>query len=117
MQQAYVAVLRICFRPNHGFHFAAVSWRRVSTYKSTGFRVYNSENPCTISASKASTAMIFSRRRKPQGDRKSGHKQKLGNGRRATFRPSLEILEGRQLPSTITVTSNADSGEIGRAHV
>jgi hypothetical protein len=31
-------------------------------------------------------------------------------GKRATFRPTLEALEGRIVPSTLTVTSAADSG-------
>jgi hypothetical protein len=43
-------------------------------------------------------------------------------GRRATFRPRLEALEGRDVPSTLTVTNTLDSGtgslraEIAAAH-
>ncbi|HEY2910305.1 MAG TPA: hypothetical protein VGI99_08660, partial [Gemmataceae bacterium] len=31
-------------------------------------------------------------------------------GNRATFRPRLEDLEGRDMPSTLTVTNNLDGG-------
>src|SRR5262249_56049371 len=44
-------------------------------------------------------------------------------GRETTFRPRLEVLEGRDVPSTLTVTNNLDNGsagslryEIGQAH-
>jgi hypothetical protein len=53
------------------------------------------------------------------------HNAKPRTSRRAssTFRPQLEVLEGRDVPSTLTVTNNLDDGskgslryEIGKAH-
>jgi parallel beta-helix repeat protein len=52
--------------------------------------------------------MIFSWRRKCQGAKHSGPRR--SGPQRSTFRPGVELLEGRQLPSTIIVTNTADSG-------
>ncbi len=41
------------------------------------------------------------------------HNEKPRTSRRATstFRPQLEVLEGREVPSTLTVTNNLDTGK------
>jgi hypothetical protein len=57
--------------------------------------------------------------------RKPNAKPRTSRRTNSTFRPRLEILEGRDVPSTLTVTNNLDDGsspkgslryEIGKAH-
>jgi hypothetical protein len=55
--------------------------------------------------------------------RKPNMKPRTSRRANSTFRPRLEVLEGRDVPSTLTVTNNLDDGskgslryEIGKAH-
>jgi hypothetical protein len=55
--------------------------------------------------------------------RKPNAKPRTSRRATSTFRPRLEVLEGRDVPSTLTVTNNLDDGskgslryEIGKAH-
>jgi hypothetical protein len=50
------------------------------------------------------------RTRRFAGQRKGAHSSPR---RQTTFRPRLEVLEGREVPSTLTVTNNRDTGIAG----
>src|SRR5262249_3828051 len=54
------------------------------------------------------SSWLWNRKRSYSGQHR--RTQKSSPGKRATFRPRLEALEDRWLPSTLTVLNNLDSG-------
>src|SRR5262249_18748319 len=53
---------------------------------------------------------LQNRTRRCAGPRRAVHSSPR---RQTAFRPRLEVLEGREVPSTLTVTNNLDNGSVG----